>query len=242
MFELPLTCSTHAPPVLDACSPGEHDPITVCVGVHSCLSVLTSAHSPETSDVSLIGTLYLCSPPSPDPVHSPCRKTEGYSCSDLTSLARDAAFGPIRGSTSHLVLYTTLYTDSSLTLHVQEVCVWWTRCACVCLSLALHVSHQSALSMLVELSMSQVKDFPEEEVCCGPLLLCLLAMTSLSCHSHMLLSAGAANNVQRLCQCPGASQVECLQGPTGGHGALEAGVRGKLVKGFLVIYQQNCNN
>ena len=26
-----------------------------------------------------------------------CRKTENYSASDLTALARDAAFGPIRG-------------------------------------------------------------------------------------------------------------------------------------------------
>ena len=134
MFELPLTCSTHAPPVLDTCSPGEHDPITVCVGVHSCLSVLTSAHSPETSDVSLIGTLYLCSPPSPDPVHSPCRKTEGYSCSDLTSLARDAAFGPIRGSTSHwFCIPHCIPTPHSLCMYRKCVFGGLGVRACVCL-------------------------------------------------------------------------------------------------------------
>ena len=130
VFELPLTCSMHAPPVLDTCSPGKHDPITVCVGVHSCLSALTPAHSPESSDVSLIGTLYLCSPPSPDPVHFLCRKTEGYSCSDLTSLARDAAFGPIRGSTSHYwFCIPTPY--SLLPTCTGSVCVWWTRRVCV---------------------------------------------------------------------------------------------------------------
>ena len=127
-------------------------PKTVCVGVHSYLSVLMPTCPPATDEVALIGTQYLW----PCPLDLAfCRKTEGYSCSDLTSLARDAAFGPIRG-TPHTGCWAVVLI---VYVHVVCVCVCvrvcegegegWRLCMCACMSHCMW--HSGVLSIHVQI-------------------------------------------------------------------------------------------
>ena len=124
----------------------KQDSMAVCVGVHSFLSVLIPTHSPASTEVALIGTRYPSLSLS-SLTCALCRKTEGYSCSDLTSLAREAAFGPIRGSPSHWLMSSCAYCVCAQSVHVcacvcmcVHVCVRERRdCACVCMHVTVHV-------------------------------------------------------------------------------------------------------